>query len=291
MTSLAEKLVCQVQPSQSVQYRNSAQIMFILEEIYEELTTGQFEPIGVELGFGFDGPMAAVHIQGKSMDAQLGGYVDRVDAWEKDGTTYFRVVDYKTGGKKFDYCEVFNGIGLQMLLYLFALEEEGEQVLGPVRVPAGVQYFSAKAPIISAKEDMSEEEAKQTRISSWKRNGLVLNDMDVLLAMEPEMPFRRLPCKENKNGEVVGDVADRSQLKQLKQYVYQFLSALLDDLADGNVEPNPYMRGRSSGACVYCPYSSICEQRAIPGMRNYEAVKAERFWEDIDKEVHRRGTN
>lgn len=271
--------------------RNSRQISYILEEIYEELTAGQFDPVAVELGFGFDGPMKAVHISGKTMDAQLGGKVDRVDAWKKGDTTYFRVVDYKTGGKKFDYCEVFNGIGLQMLLYLFALEEEGELVLGSSRVPAGVQYFSAKAPIISVKEDVSDEMAREERISVWKRNGLILNDENVLTAMEPEQPFRRLPCKQNKNGDFVGDVADRTQFNQLKKYIYQFLSSLLDDLADGNVEPNPYMRGRSIGACVYCPYTSICAQMEISGIRNYEMVKAERFWQDIDKEVKRGGIN
>lgn len=271
--------------------RNGTQISYILQEIYEEFTAGQFEPIEVELGFGYDGPMPAVRICGKTMDAELGGRVDRVDAWRKDNKTYFRVVDYKTGGKKFDYCEVFNGIGLQMLLYLFALEEQGEEILGAERIPAGVQYFAAKAPIISAKEDISDEEARDARISAWKRNGLVLNDTDVLFAMEPETPFRRLPCKQNKNGDIVGDVADRQQLQNLKKYINHFLSLLLDDLAEGNVEPNPYMRGRNIGACIYCPYTSICAQREITGVRNYEMVKAERFWDDIDKEVHRRGSN
>ncbi len=271
--------------------RNSQQISYILEEIYEELSTGQFAPIAVELGFGYDGPMKAVHISGKSMDAELGGRVDRIDAWEKDGTRYFRVVDYKTGGKKFDYCEVFNGIGLQMLLYLFALEDEGGQVLGGSRIPAGVQYFSAKAPIISTKEDICEEEARESRISAWKRNGLLLNDELVLLAMEPELPFKRLPCKQNKNGDIVGDIADRAQLVKLKMYIYRFLSALLDDLSEGNVAPNPYMRGRNSGACIYCPYTNICAQMEIPGLRNYETVKAERFWKDIDREVDRYGIN
>ena len=271
--------------------RNSAQIAYILEEIYEELTTGQFEPVDVELAFGYGGPMRSVHISGKTMDAELGGRVDRVDAWKEKDKTYFRVVDYKTGGKKFDYCEVFNGIGLQMLLYLFALEEEGEQILGANRIPAGVQYFTAKAPIISANEDIDGEEAKDARVSAWKRNGLVLNNEDVLLAMEPDTPFRRLPCKQNKNGEIVGDVASKEQLQDLKKYIKMFLSALLDDLSEGNVEPNPYMRGRNSGACIYCPYTSICAQLEIPGMRNYETVKAERFWDDVHKEVHRYGTN
>ncbi len=271
--------------------RNSAQISFILKEICDELSVSQFEPVEVELGFGYDGPMPAVKIHGKTMDAELGGRVDRVDAWKDDNTTYFRIVDYKTGGKNFDYCEVFNGIGLQMLLYLFALEEEGGQVLGDPRVPAGVQYFAANAPIITTKADVSEEDAKKARVKGWERKGLLINDLNVLMAMDPEGSFKRLPCKQNKSDELVGDLADRAQFKQLKKYIYQFLSGLLDDLSEGNVEANPYMRGTSSGACVFCPYTSICTRKEILGLRNYEAVKADRFWNDVEKEVSRNGSN
>ena len=32
----------------------------------------------------------------------VSGVVDRVDAWEKDGRLYLRVVDYKTGRKSLD---------------------------------------------------------------------------------------------------------------------------------------------------------------------------------------------
>ena len=271
--------------------RNTNQISYLLEELYQEFTTGQFEPVAVEVGFGYDATMPPVHIKGQTMEAELGGRVDRVDVWNNGNNTYFRVVDYKTGGKKFDYCEVLNGIGLQMLLYLFALEDHGQQLLGENCIPAGVQYFTAKAPILSAKEDLSDEDAKQARDASWRRNGLVLNDIDVLQAMEPELPFRRLPCKQSKDGTVSGDVADRVQMKMLKKYMNIFLSSLIDDLAAGNVEPNPYMRGHNSGACIYCPYTSICAQREIPGMRNYEAVKPERFWQEIDKEVNGHGAD
>ena len=100
--------------------RNCAELKLIVEEVWNEFQNCDFIPVGFEVGFGKGEDMPAVAIPGKTKDAVLGGYVDRVDQWKADGRNYFRVVDYKTGKKDFDYCDVYNGIGLQMLLYLFA---------------------------------------------------------------------------------------------------------------------------------------------------------------------------
>ncbi len=264
--------------------RISNQLRFVLEEIFEELRASKFAPIAEELAFGQGGQMPAIHIEGKSMAADLGGRVDRIDVWNTDNATFFRVVDYKSGQKSFDYCDILNGIGLQMLLYLFALEDAGADILGDKRVPAGVQYFSATVPTVNTSSDISEEDAKQERIGAWKRKGLLLKDPSVLEAMEPGEDFRRLSCQRNKNGDIVGDVADIKQLKSLKKYIHRYLEALLDDLSSGNVEANPYMRGVNT-ACRFCPYKPVCNQRELAGARNYQAVKADRFWDDVEKEV------
>ena len=94
----------------------------VVRELWEELSSGQYEPAEFELGFGGDGDMPAIEIPARDMAARLLGFVDRVDRFQVGQANFFRVVDYKTGKKDFDYCDVFNGVGLQMLLYLFALE-------------------------------------------------------------------------------------------------------------------------------------------------------------------------
>ena len=63
-----------------------------------------------------------------------------MDGWLRDGKLYIRVVDYKTGKKSFDLTDLRYGLGVQMLLYLFALEGEGERYFGHPVVPAGVLY-------------------------------------------------------------------------------------------------------------------------------------------------------
>lgn len=269
--------------------RNSQELELIVQELWKELRDSQFEPVGFEVAFGDDGEMAAVDISGQHMPAQLRGFVDRVDVWENNGKQYFRVVDYKTGKKDFDYCDIYNGYGLQMLLYMFALEQEGVALLGDHPAPAGVQYFPARVPLVPADGVLSDEEAEQAREKVWKRRGLLLEQEDVLLAMESAMAPNRLSYTRKKDGSISGDIADFRHFAMLKTYVFSLVGKMVDDIASGCVAPNPYTRGTSHSACDFCPYSSVCHLENIEQRRNYKAVTAERFWEDVEREVSKLG--
>lgn len=269
--------------------RNKRELEMVIAELWQELKASKFTPEEFELAFGEEGKMDAIQVPAKEMEAALRGFVDRVDIWQENGRHYFRVVDYKTGKKDFDYCDVFNGVGLQMLLYLFALEQGGEEIVGSEPVAAGVQYFPARAPLISADGRLTPEEAEKARQKEWKRRGLLLSDEAVLVAMDPDDDMPRLCCTRKKDGTVAGDLADRQQLKLLRSYVFSLLGKMVDDIASGNVEPNPYTRGSSHDVCSYCPYSSICNAKSVAGRRNYKAMDADKFWEEVEKEVERHG--
>jgi ATP-dependent helicase/nuclease subunit B len=261
----------------------------VVRELWQELSNAAFLPVDFETAFGDGQAMGPIRFSGKEMDAQLRGFVDRVDAWKENSQNYFRVVDYKTGKKSFDYCDVFNGLGLQMLLYMFALEQNGQSILGPNPVPAGVQYFPARAPLVSADGKLSDEEAQQAREKEWKRKGLLLADTQVLRAMEREDSPHRLCCKWNKDGQLSGDIADREQMKLLRAYLFRLLGKMVDDIASGNVTPNPYTRGTSHNACTFCPFAPVCSKTEVTDRRNYKAMTAQRFWEEIGKEMAHNG--
>ena len=264
--------------------RNGVELDMVVQELWEELSRSKFEPIRAEVKFGEGGEMRSVPISGKMMDADLMGAVDRVDLWFDGVRRFIRVVDYKTGRKDFDYCDVFNGVGLQMLLYLFALEREGAELVGGRPTVAGVQYFPARFPYLSKDGRLTAEEAREEHVKNAKRRGLILSDDDVLEAMEPGGEFNRLSCKRNKSGELKGDVADSGQLKQLREYVFRTLANAVDTIAGGSVDANPYTRGSSHSACAFCPYGSICAKDREAGRRNYKTMTASDFWERIGRE-------
>ena len=268
--------------------RNGMELDMVVRELWEELSRSKFEPIRAEVKFGGTGDetaeMDAVPIRGEKMEAELMGAVDRVDLWFDGVRRFIRVVDYKTGKKDFDYCDVFNGVGLQMLLYLFALEREGADLVGGRPIVAGVQYFPARFPYLSKDGRLTEEEAQAEHVKNAKRRGLILSDADVLEAMEPGGEFTRLGCKRNKSGELKGDVADSAQLRQLRDHVFRTLEQMVDSIAEGKVDANPYTRGSSHSACTFCPYGSICARDRETGRRNYKAMTAPDFWERIGRE-------
>ena len=268
--------------------RNGQELDMVVAELWQELSQSRFAPKEFELGFGSTEGLPAITIPNGAMNAILRGFIDRTDTWEQGGTTYYRVVDYKTGKKDFDYCDVFNGVGLQMLLYMFALKHSGVDLLGDRPVAAGVQYFPARAPYMTAEGRLDEAQAEEARQKEWKRRGLLLQDADVLQAMEPEYAGR-LCYKVNKDGELVGDLADREQLGLLEAYVFRVLGKMVEDIASGNVEPNPYTRGSSHDACAFCPYGAICHKDSVEGRRNYKTMTAQRFWEEIGKEMGSHG--
>ena len=61
------------------------------------------------------------------------------------------------------------------------------------------------------------------------------------------------------------------------------LGQIVDDIASGQVDPNPYTRGSSHNACTYCPFGAVCHKAEVTGRRDREAVSAEEFWAEIEK--------
>ena len=176
-----------------------------------------------------------------------------------------------------------------MLLYLFALEEKGADLLGENPVTAGVQYFPARVPIVPLDGRADITEAEKERLKLWKRKGLLLGDESVLAAMEHAEKPIRLSYTRKKDGTISGDVATAEQLKLLKAYVFMLLGKMVDDIASGCVEPNPYTRGGRHNACAFCPYGEVCHEAAVEGRRDYAAITSQKFWEDIEKEMSSHG--
>lgn len=231
----------------------------VVTDMAQELRASDFQPLDFELNFSDPNEIAPVTLSDGETTLTMSGVADRVDGWLHDGRLYLRVIDYKTGKKAFSLSDVWYGMGLQMLLYLFALERTGQARYGHEIVPAGVLYVPARDVLVSAPGDLTDEEIAQKRASAVRRSGLILSDPDVLQAMEHGGTPRYLPVKFNRSGEATGDaLANAEQLGALSRHIRETLLELARELRQGSITADPYYRSQQDTACAYCDYLDIC---------------------------------
>ena len=269
--------------------RSFGEVEQVVRELTRELSVSRFIPTYMEQVFR---DQTAIPITGNLATGSLMGVVDRVDLYTTEhGKTYLRVVDYKTGRKDFDYTDILSGMGLQMLIYLFALTREAARYYGRSLEPAGVLYFPARYDVELTKGRVSPEEAEKQRRKKLRRKGLLLDDPEILQAMEPGEEPVYLPYKiSRKTGERSGNLADPHQMDLVEDHVRRTLGRLADRLWTGDISPDPFWRGEDHNACRWCPYREVCrvDSGEVP-LRKLRAVTQGEFWQALEKEEETHG--
>ena len=261
----------------------------IVENAVEEMQHSDFRPVAFELGFGGrDGQLPAITVTEGDTTLSVTGKVDRVDGWLKDGRLYLRVMDYKTGKKSFDLADVRYGLGIQMLLYLFALQRSGGTYFGRPIEPAGVLYLPARDVILRADRAIPPEKLQASLRRELRRSGMVLAEPDVLAAMEHEALESPcfLPMGISRDGTISGSLASAVQLGKLGRYVDELLHRVAHEIGTGSIDADPCVRGPQESACNRCAFASACwfdERRDKP--RYLQKTTPEEFWALVDQEV------
>lgn len=258
----------------------------IVLDTVRELRRSDFEPLDFELNFSRASDLPPVELGGEEGGLTLTGVADRVDGWLHEGKLYLRVVDYKSGKTKFSLSDVWYGMGMQMLLYLFTLGENGAAHYGHEIVPAGVMYLPARAELLSesARPDDATVEAKHA--DALRRSGLVLSDGAVLEAWEKGEDKRYIPVRFKK-GAPVGALADAEQLGRLSRHVKKRLREMAAELRRGSIAADPYFRNGTENACHYCDYADAClfsDGEGGERCRCLPKLKDEQVWANILEE-------
>lgn len=265
-------------------------VELIVDNVVEELQCSQFQPISFELGFGRGQELPPVELEVEGITLSISGFVDRVDGWVHNGRLYLRVVDYKTGKKSFSLTDVWHGLSLQMLLYLFTLQQRGEDYYGRPTFPAGVLYLPARDQFLSVSRTLEADERQREADRALRRSGLLLREEDVLRAMEqwgPEGP-RFLPLRVGKGGALSGDaLATAEQWGRLRRRLEDLLRDMGREIARGDVDADPWYKADGHCACDWCDYAQCChfeEGRGTDRRRWLYTVKGKEFWEQTGKE-------
>lgn len=264
--------------------RNLKEVRSVVVNVAQELRGGLFFAADEELKFKEGEALPPVRIETEKGSARLIGSIDRVDLCRINGKTYYRIIDYKTGRKEFDYAGILQGEGLQMLLYLFALKKYGKERYGSELIPAGVLYVPSRVDTENLAPGSDGEELLAAREKKARRNGLLLRNDAVLSAMEPDLTKTKfLPCQYKKDT-LTGSLASPAQWQRLERFVSEKVGDMVAEIYSGELTPNPIDRGPSMGSCLYCDYRQVCHKDAlVQNVRYIRQIPPERFWEELER--------
>jgi len=259
-----------------------------------QLRQGDFVPTGFEVDFSSLDHLKAMRIPlSDTEELHLRGRIDRVDLYEDDSKVYVKIIDYKSGGTRFDLAAVYYGLQLQLVVYMDAVLEL-QQRNHPEKeiVPAGIFYYNIKDPLVEKEDEQTPESILGDILEQLKMNGLVNMDDDIMGHMDHVLEGEDATGKSAvipaalKRGAIqssYSSVAHTEGFAALRQYVRNYLKKSGREILAGSIDAEPYKDGRNS-ACTYCPYHGVCGfDTRIKGYRyrRFPALKPEEVWPKI----------
>ncbi|EHK2357392.1 helicase-exonuclease AddAB subunit AddB [Clostridium perfringens] len=262
--------------------------------ISEQMKRSDFEIYKNELAFGFSKDVNSIKLDLPSGESfYLNGRIDRVDKLNLDGETYLRIIDYKTGSKKFDLNKFYNGLQMQLLVYLDALINNSENIVENQAMPGAILYFRIDDPILKSKGDLTEEEIKSEVLKELKLEGLLLDDVKVVKAMdntlEPGTHSLIIPANMKKAGDLGKNKAliTMEQFELLRKYVNEKMVEICQNMIEGKIDIEPCKENKNI-VCDYCNYSHICQFDSSLEDNRYKVIpkkKDEDIWKSINEKV------
>lgn len=231
-----------------------------IDILVQQLCAGDFEPQATE--FCFEQELSLP--DAKLGEVKIYGKIDRLDLYQKDGHTWVKVIDYKTGSKKLGYDDIYYGLSLQLLVYL-----DGAMTVIPAEeiLPGGTFYFYVDDPM--PRLDFGEN--VQAAINkSFKLNGLLLDDDLVIAAMDHDA--------DAKTSDILPVYRSEFKLKQdeftdIIDYVRKTVIRQIKNIYQGDIKIRPYKKG-ADYACQYCDYKGICQFDEAISQGGYEVLKS-----------------
>ncbi len=247
---IAERILGELPKRQNYLFKRLVNSIYpVARRLGEEFSQSKFEPCEFELRINADSkvkPLVLTTSAGNSIVVE--GTVDRVDTAVIGGEKYVRVVDYKQGGRTFRLRDVYHGLNMQMLIYLFTIWHRGEGELENV-LPAGVLYMPSLDKYITAPDG---EAFLKARNSYYRMNGLILDDPEVLSAMDVSGGGVFIPSSRSKDS-----FASLEELGKIYELVTKNIRDIAEQLLGGKVEASPLGDGNTL-PCEYCDYRWVC---------------------------------
>lgn len=252
--------------------------------LQQHLKQGSFQPDDYELSFRFAEDLDSIHVDlSEEEKMHLQGRIDRIDVSEDAEHVYVKVIDYKSGNKKFDLAALYYGLQLQLVVYMnAAMELESRKHPDKEIVPAALLYYHIDDPTIETPVELTQEQINEEILTKLRMNGVVNSNPAVVERLDRFLQDKSkvIPVEKKKDGSFSArsGILSREELHVVSAYVDTKIRQIGREILDGKIAANPYEKGNEE-ACTYCAYKKVCGfDGSIPG---YE----KRQLEDLDKQT------
>ena len=266
---------------------------YSLIRMRDQLRIGDYRPEYFEWKFGNRRGSSLPPLIVPLADGQLlriDGVVDRVDLYDTEGKTYVRVIDYKSGAQSFSERDIWDGVSMQLPVYLDAvcsgLQKQGRSVH-----PAGILYFSLTPSVVSVEDDWDEDKIEDKLRKESRLDGVISSTKEALEGMAREGTINDLvPVRVLKNGGINKadqfKVRSERELSGLSRFTERRIAQFADRSRQGFIAKLPFRKGDEK-ACTRCPYRECCDYDIrIRGAeeRRSEYPGPQAFWQRMEQE-------
>lgn len=262
--------------------------------LQKQLKKGSFTPDAYELSFQYADHLDSVNIALSEQERMhLQGRIDRIDVSEDEEHVYVKVIDYKSGNRRFDLAALYYGLQLQLVVYMnTALELEAKKHPGKEAVPAALLYYHIEDPSVETPVELAPEELEEQLARQLRMHGVVNASPDIIERLDKYMEDKSdvIPVEKKKDGSFSArsSVMSGEELKLVSDYVSRKITEIGREILQGNISLNPYERGAEE-ACTYCAYRKVCGfESSMPGCgkRKLEDLGKEEIFERMAEEGH-----
>jgi len=255
----------------------------------QQLSSGAFVPTAFEVAFG-DGPESVAPILVSLTNGErllIRGVIDRVDTVEIEGKKYVKIIDYKSGRKSLSLSDIYNGLQMQLMVYLSACMDNPHYFKANEIAPAGAFYFRIDDPFIEATTQV--ETIVHDKIASeLKLDGISLEDVNVLKHLDADLFDHNVSNVIQVKIKADGAFSKDSKIMPIEafegmiKHVENKIRTIGDELLEGKIDVSPCMTD-GFVSCQYCDFKALCQfDRHFEG-NTYRRIKSFSNEEVIEK--------
>lgn len=287
---------CAAEYGETILYSN-ARYLFMVDRIYlilkrtintlqSQLKEGAFIPQHFEMSFSRVENLEAVNIALTQQEKmKLKGRIDRIDTCEDEDHVYVKVIDYKSGSKKFDLAALYYGLQLQLVVYMnVATEIEKKRHPEKEIVPAALLYYHVHDPILKEEKELTPEEINVRLQKELRMTGMVSDREEIIGLLDKNFSGKSLivPVEQKKDGSftAASGVISGKDYETVASFVNRKMKQFGKEILSGSIELSPCEQG-DFNACAYCSFRSVCsfdekvagyERRVLPKLSEEEVL-------------------